>query len=68
MTKLLPMTKVAPTLPKVRTAGMVRAEIFVKHEFLRQSPSDSREYWRLQQQLADLERELHSMEAPSHAS
>jgi hypothetical protein len=53
-----------PTKPLPSTPGMLRARIAVRLEFLRQAHPDSAEWWRLQRQLADLERELYALEAP----
>lgn len=41
---------------------MLRARIAVRLEFLRQAHPDSAEYWRLQRDLAGLERELFDLE------
>lgn len=51
-----------PTKPLPSTPGMLRARIAVRHEFLRQAHPDSAEYWRLQRDLAALERELFDLE------
>lgn len=51
-----------PTRPLPDTPGMLRARIAVRLEFLRQAHPDSAEYWRLQRDLADLERRLYALE------
>ena len=55
---------VKPTKPLPQTPGMIRALIAVRLEIARQCHPDSQEYWRLQQGIADLERQLYAMEAP----
>jgi hypothetical protein len=45
------------------TPGIVRAKIAARQDMLRQCHPDSQEAWRLNQQLADLERELHELES-----
>ncbi len=52
-----------PTKPLPNTPGMLRARIAVRLEFLRQAHPESAEYWRLQRDLAGLERELHQVES-----
>lgn len=51
-----------PTKPLPSTPGMLRARIAIRHEFLRQCHPDSAEWWRLQRDLAALERELSDLE------
>lgn len=46
-----------------RTPGMLRAQIAVRQDMLRQCHPEGQEAWRLNQQLADLERELHELES-----
>lgn len=46
------------------TPGMLRARIAVRLELSRQAHPESTEYWRIMQQVAELERRLHDMEAP----
>ncbi len=46
-----------------RTPGMLRAQIAVRKDMLRQCHPDGQEAWRINQQLADLERELHGLES-----
>jgi hypothetical protein len=53
-----------PTTPLPETPAMLRARIAVRLEFLRQCHPDSAEYWRLQRDLADLERRLYALEEP----
>ena len=55
-----------PTKPLPNTPGMLRARIAVRLEFLRQCHPDSAEWWRLQRDLADLERRLYALEEPFH--
>jgi hypothetical protein len=45
------------------TPGILRAKIAARQDMLRQCHPDSQEAWRLNQQLADLERELHGLES-----
>lgn len=51
-----------PTKPLPSTPGMLRARIAIRLEFLRQAHPESAEYWRLQRDLAGLERELFDLE------
>ena len=66
------MVKKEKTLPEIRNIdpfweskkpGMLRARIAVKQQFLQQAHPDSKEWWRVNQQLAELERSLHEVES-----
>jgi len=57
-------TNVTRSLPE--TPAMLRARIAVRLEFLRQAHPNSAEWWRLQCDLADLERRLYALEEPFH--
>jgi len=45
-----------------QTPGVLRARIAVREQLLRQAHPESNEYWRLQRDIADLERALYKME------
>lgn len=61
--KLLPEIKTIDPFWNAKKPGMLRARIAVKEQFLRQAHPNSQEWWRINQQIAELENSLVEVES-----